>query len=225
MARKRRAKDYKDTQLADPSTTSASEYAGLSVAQAKDDIRQANQQEGNPGVLVLAVLVVTVFIGFYYHIVALQSMQQLTGGMIMLDHRLSGFTVADVEHLTARLDHDALGQYNWVHITAGRIFPVMMGLSVVTVGLWTLRSVLAKWGAVVAAVLYAGLEIWASVARESSLYDVTDASVSLASTLTIIQWLLLTFLVIWIVVMLILKFIGRNSPGLTTSLEPDRYIP
>src|SRR5699024_2141442 len=91
MARKRRAKDYKDTQLADPSTTSASEYAGLSVAQAKDDIRQANQQEGNPGVLVLAVLVVTVFIGFYYHIVALQSMQQLTGGMIMLDHRLSGF--------------------------------------------------------------------------------------------------------------------------------------
>lgn len=225
VAKKRRAKDYQDAQLSDPSMPQASEHSGLSVAQTKDNIRQANQQEGNPGVLVLAVLVVTVFIGFYYHIVALQGMQELTGGMAMLDHRLSGFTVADVEHLATRMDDDALGQYNWVHITAGRIFPVMMGLSVITVGLWTLGSVLAKWGAVIAAVLYAGLEIWASVARENALHNVTDASVSLASTLTIIQWLLLTFLVIWIVAMLILKFIGRNSPGLATSLEPDRQIP
>src|SRR5699024_12276373 len=116
-------------------------------------------------------------------------------------------------HRARRMDDDALVHYNWVHITAGRIFPVMMGLSVIAVGLWTLRSVLAQWGAVIAAVLYAGLEIWASVARDNALHNVTDASVSLASTLTIIQWLLLTFLVIWIVAMLILKFIGRNKIG------------
>lgn len=225
MAKKRRAKDFKDTQLADPSTTQSAQPPGLSMAQAKDDIRQANQQEGNPGVLVLAVLVVTIFIGFYYHIVALQSMQQLTDGMSMLDHRLSGFTPADVEHLAGRMDSDALGHYNWVHITAGRIFPIMVGLSVITVGLWTLRSVLAKWGAVAAAVLYAGLEIWASISRENAIHNITEANVSLASTLTVVQWLLLTFLVIWMVAMLILKFIGRNSPGLATSLEPDRQIP
>src|SRR5699024_6274733 len=146
-----------------------------------------------------------------YHIVALQGMQELTGGMAMLDHRLSGFTVADVEHLATRMDDDALGQYNWVHITAGRIFQVMMGLSVITVGLWTLRSVLAKWGAVISAVLNAGLEFWASVPLESALHNVTDASVCLASTQTVIELLLLRFLVIWIVAMLLLKFIGCNS--------------
>src|SRR5699024_1891745 len=143
-AKERRAKDYPDSQLADPSMPQASEQSGLFLAQTKDNIRQAMQLEGNPGVLVLAVVAVTVVIGFYYHIVALQGMQELTGGMAMLDHRLSGFTVADVEHLAKRMDDDALGQYNWVHITAGRIFPVMMGLSVITVGLWTLGSVLAK---------------------------------------------------------------------------------
>src|SRR5690625_4347304 len=225
VAKKRRAKDYQDAQLADPSMPQASEHSGLSVAQTKDNIRQANQQEGNPGVLVLAVLVVTVFIGFYYHIVALQGMQELTGGMAMLDHRLSGFTVADVEHLATRMDDDALGQYNWVHITAGRIFPVMMGLSVIAVGLWTLRTKLAKWGAVAAAVVYAALEIWASITREAALHDITEANTSLGSTLTVLQWLIFAFLVIWIVAMLVLKFIGRNNPGLATSMDPEREIP
>src|SRR5699024_2467500 len=112
-----------------------------------------------------------------------------------------------------------------VHITAGRIFPVMMGLSVIVVGLWTLRSKLAKWGAVVVALGYAALEIWASATREAALHNVTEANVSLASTLTVLQWLLLAFLVIWVAAMLILKFIGRNSSGLATSMDPEREIP
>lgn len=225
MARKRRAKDYETEQPTRHTQDAKADRPRLTVAQAKDDIRRANQQEGSPGILVLAVLVVTLFIAFYYHILALQGMQQLTSGMAMLDHQVSGFTVTDVERLAGRMDDEALGQYNWVHITAGRIFPIMMGLSVIVVGLWTLRSKLAKWGAVVAAVGYAALEIWASTTREATLHDVTEANVSLASTLTILQWLLLACLVVWVAAMLILKFIGRNSPGLATSMDPDREIP
>lgn len=225
MARKRRAKDYETDQPAPHEHSTKVDRPRLTIAQTKKDIRQANQQEGSPGVLVLAVLAVTLFIAFYYHILALQGMQQLTSGMPMLDHQISGFTVTDVGRLADRMDDDALGQYNWVHITAGRIFPVMMGLSVIVVGLWTLRSKLAKWGAVVVALGYAALEIWASATREAALHNVTEANVSLASTLTVLQWLLLAFLVIWVAAMLILKFIGRNSPGLATSMDPGREIP
>ena len=225
MARKRRAKDYEASESAQPQSKKRVERPRLTAAQAKEDIRQANQQEGNPGILVFAVLAVTVFMAFYYHVLALQGMQQLTGGMSMLDHRLSGFSVTDVELLSDRMDDAAMGQYNWVHITAGRIFPVLMGLSVIAVGLWTLRSTVAKWGAVVAAIAYAALDMWGSMTRETALMESTQANVSLASTLTILQWLLLALLVVWIAAMLILKFIGRNSPGLATSMDPDREIP
>lgn len=225
MARKRRAKDYEVNRVAGAKPGTKADRPRMTMAQAKEDVQRANLQDGNPGILVLAVLAVTLFIGFYYHILALQGMQQLTGSMPMLDHQISGFTVSDVEQLAERMDDDALGQYNWVHITAGRIFPVMMGLSVIAVGLWTLRTRLAKWGAVVAAIAYAALEIWASITREAALHDITQANVSLASTLTVVQWLSMTFLVVWIVAMLILRFIGRNNPGLETSMDPDREIP
>lgn len=225
MARKRRAKDYEDNDATRNTPKQKADRPRLTVAQAKEDIRRANRQEGSPGMLILAVLAVTVFIGFYYHILALQGMQQLTGGMSMLDHHLSGFTVTDVERLSERMDDDALGQYNWVHITAGRIFPIMFGLSIITVGLWTLRTKLAKWGAVIAAVVYAALEIWASISREAALHDITQANVALASSLTVLQWLLFAFLVVWVVAMLVLKFIARNNPGLATSMDPDREIP
>ena len=225
MARKRRAKDYEDNQTIRYTPNQKADRPRLTAAKAKDDLQQAGRQEGSPGILVLAVLAVTLFIGFYYHILALQGMQQLTGGMPMLDHHVSGFTLTDVEHLAERMDDDALGQYNWVHITAGRIFAVMMGLSVIAVGLWTLRTQLAKWGAVAAAVVYAALEIWASITREAALHDITEANTSLGSTLTVLQWLIFAFLVIWIVAMLVLKFIGRNNPGLATSMDPEREIP
>lgn len=224
MARKRRAKDYAENQPVKP-RTQRKERPRLTVAQAKEDIQHAGHQEGSPGILVFAILAVTAFIAFYYHILALQGMEQLTGGVSMLDHRLSGFAVDDVERLADRMDSDALGQYNWVHITAGRIFPVMMGLSLIAVSLWTLRSKAAKWAALVVAVGYAALEMWASMVREVALTDITEANVQLASSLTIAQWLVMTFIVIWLLVMLILKFIGRNSPGLETSLDPDREIP
>ena len=222
MAR-RRAKDYNNNQP--DQREHKTPRPRFTMAQAKEDIRRANQQEGNPGILVFAIIAVTAFMAFYYHILALQGMEQLTGGVSMLDHRLAGFDVADVEQLAERMDDDAMGQYNWIHITAGRIFPIMMALSLIAVALWTLRSKLAKWFAVIIAVGYAALEIWASATRETALLDPIESHVALASSLTIIQWLLLVAILIWIAVLLILKFISRNSAGLETSLDPEREIP
>jgi hypothetical protein len=220
---RRRAKDYNNNQP--DQREHKTPRPRFTMAQAKEDIRRANQQEGNPGILVFAIIAVTAFMAFYYHILALQGMEQLTGGVSMLDHRLAGFDVADVEQLAERMDDDAMGQYNWIHITAGRIFPIMMALSLIAVALWTLRSKLAKWSAVILAVGYAALEIWASATRETALLDPTESHVALASSLTIIQWLLLVAILIWIAVLLILKFISRNSAGLETSLDPEREIP
>lgn len=224
MARKRRAKDYENYEPAQQPAKTRAERPRMTVAQAKDDINRAGRQEGSPGILVLAILAVTVFIGFYYHIVALQGMEQLTGGVSMLDHRMSGFDVTEVERLAERMDDDAMGQYNWVHITAGRIFPVMMALSLIAVALWALKSAWAKWSAVVVAVGYAALEIWAAITREQALVDITQANVTLASSLTIAQWLVLILIVVWILVLLVLKFVSRNSTGLATSLDDEREI-
>ncbi|GAA4107966.1 hypothetical protein [Enteractinococcus coprophilus] len=224
MARKRRAKDYASAEPAPKTKQTRAKRPHLTMAQAKSDIQHAGHQEGSPGILVFAILAVTVFIGFYYHIVALQGMEQLTGGMAMLDHRMSGFEVADVERLAERMDDDAMGQYNGVHITAGRLFPALMALGLIAVALWTLKTTWARWGAIIVAVGYAGLEIWATIAREQALRDVTQAKVALASSLTIAQWLLLILIIIWIVVMLVLKFVARNSTGLATSLDAEREI-
>src|SRR5690625_7316895 len=81
----------------------------------------------------------------------------------------------------------------------------MMALSVIVVGFWTLRSKLAQWSAVIVAVGYAALEIWASSTRETALLDPSEANVTLASSLTIAQWLLLALLVVGLAAMLILK--------------------
>lgn len=224
MARKRRAKDYDNHEPRQKPAKTRADRPRLTMAQAKGDIQQAGHQQGSPGILVLAILAVTAFIAFYYHIVALQGMEQLTGGVSMLDHRMSGFNTAEVERLAERMDAAAMGQYNWVHITAGRIFPVMIALSLIAVALWTLRSTWAKWGAVVVAVGYAALEMWAALTREQALNEITQANVTLASSLTIAQWLLLIMVVIWIIVLLVLKFVGKNSAGLATSLDPEREI-
>ena len=224
MARKRRAKDYANHEPAPAQQTTRADRKRLTVAQAKADIRQAGHQEGSPGILVLAILAVTVFIGFYYHILALQGMEQLTGGLLMLDHRMSGFDLTAVEQLGERMDDEALRQYNWIHITADRIFPIMMGLRLIAVALWTLKTIWARWSAIIVAIGYAAFELWAATAREQALNDVTQANVTLASSLTIAQWLLFILLVIWIVVILVLKFVGRNSAGLATSLDDEREI-
>lgn len=224
MARKRRAKDYDRTEPASEAPKSKAERPRLTMAKAKQDIGQAGQQDGSPGILVFAIIAVTLFIGFYYHVLALQGMQQLTGGMSMLDHRLAGFNASDVEQLAGRMDDAALGQYNWVHITAGRIFPVMLGLSLVAVALWTLGNQWAKWTAFGVAVGYAALEIWAAGTRETALHDMTEANVQLASSLTIAQWMALIGIIIWMIVLLVLKFVGRNSPGLAASLDAEREI-
>lgn len=224
MARKRRAKDYDNHEPARQMSRPKAERPRLTMAQAKQDIQQAGTQQGSPGILVFAIIAVTLFIGFYYHIVALQGLQQLTGGMSMLDHRPGGFTFSDVEQLAGRMDDDALGQYNWVHITAGRIFPIMLGLSLIAVALWTIKNRWARWGAIVVAVGYAVLEMWAAYAREAALHELTESTVQLASSLTIAQWLLLIAIIIWIVVLLVLKFVGRNSPGLATSLDEEREV-
>lgn len=224
MARKRRAKDYANHEPRQQPATTRSARPRMTVAQARQDIQRAGHQEGSPGILVFAILAVTVFIGFYYHILALQGMEQLTGGVTMLDHRLAGFDVVEVERLAERMDDDALGQYNWVHITAGRIFPVMMGLSLIAVALWTLRATWAKWSAVVVAVAYAAVEIWAAITREHALHDITQAQVVLASSLTVAQWLLMTLIVVWMIALLVLKFVGRHSTGLATSLDDEREI-
>lgn len=185
----------------------------MTVNRAKEDIHNAGQQEGSPGILVTALIGSMAFIGWYYHLVVLQQFTQLSDGIAALDQRISGYTVDEASALAAVLDADALGQLNWVHKTAGVIFPLMVGLTVSVVGAWCLRKVAMRWLVLGVSVVFVVVDIWENIAIEAALHEPVAATVQLASTLTVLRWFLLAVLLIWMVALLAVKLLSRGKVG------------
>lgn len=183
----------------------------MSVTQARDDLQRSGQQQGSPGMLIIALLGTLAFIAFYYHGLVLEQMTQLTGGLSMLDHRITGYSLEDVTALAAVMDDDALGQLNWVHKTAGMIFPITVALAVSVVGAWSLRSVPLRWVTLASGVIFAVVDIWENIAIERALHELTADAVATASLLTQLRWVLLAVLIVWLVIMLIQRLRRRSS--------------
>lgn len=183
----------------------------MTVAKAREDMQAAGQQQGSPGMLIIALIGTMAFMAFYYHYVVLPQMTQLAGGLSMPDHRPFGYSVADVTSLAAVMDGAAMGQLNWVHKTAGVVFPLVTALAVSAVGAWCLRTSRAKWITLAVSVLFVVIDIWENIAIEAALHEPVAPAVQLASTLTVLRWLLLTLLVAWMVVMLVSRFKNRKA--------------
>lgn len=183
----------------------------VTVSQAREDLQRSGQQQGSPGMLIIALLGTLAFIAFYYHGLVLDQMTQLSDGLPMLDHRFNGYTLDDVAALAAVMDEDALGQLNWVHKTAGIIFPLTVALAVSVVGAWSLRSVPLRWVTLGAGVVFAVVDIWENAAIERALHELTADAVATASLLTQTRWVLLALLMIWLVLLLIRRFQRRGS--------------
>ena len=174
----------------------------VSVSQARSDLAAAGQREGNPTMLVIALLVTTAFMFAYLHLLVLQQMTQLSGGLAMPDSMITGYDSGYIAQLAGAMDGDALGQLNWVHKTAGIIFPLMFGLSVFVVASWCLPRGAGRWGTIAAGLLFAVVDIWENVAIESALATAGDGA-GLASALTVLRWTLLFVLTAWMVLMLV----------------------
>ncbi|MGC5049013.1 hypothetical protein [Micrococcus porci] len=174
--------------------------AGLRDVSPRADLADAAQQEGSPAMLITALIGTTLFIGAYFHLLVLQQMTQLTGGLAMPDSMLI-YGQDHVAALSAVMDDAARGQLNWVHKTAGVIFAVAVALTVAAVGAWRLKPAAAKWGALALGVLFAVVDIWEGLAIETAI-AAGGPGTGLAATLTAIRWLLLAVITVAVVVML-----------------------
>lgn len=171
-----------------------------SVTQARQDLKVSGQKEGSPGMLVAALLGTTVFMFFYLHLLVLPQMGQLAGGLSMPDQQFS-YDAAYLAELDASMDEPAHGQLNWVHKTAGVIFPLAVGLSVSAVAAWCLPRGWGRWVSYAAGALFAVVDIVENVLIESALRAGGEGA-GLASAFTTARWVLLVAITAWIVLMI-----------------------
>lgn len=155
--------------------------------------RTPAKAQGNANLILIAGSVASLFLFWYFHLLTLNQMTDLSGGLAMPDSMVFGFGTAHVEALRHAMNPDAMGQLQFVHKTAGTLFPLVFGLSAMTL---IAVNVAKKWLRRllwVFPVLFAGVQLWANVAIDTMLgAKALDAGqVTLASVLVVASWALL----------------------------------
>lgn len=171
--------------------------------------RTPQKAENNANLLLIAGSVAALFLFWYFHLLTLNQMSGISGGLTMPDSMVFGFDVAHVEALRAAMDSDARGQLQFVHKTAGMLFPLVFALISMTVIAMNVAKRSLRRTLWVIPIVFAAVQLWANVAIDNMLgAAVLDAgSVTLASTLVVLSWL---FLVLSLVAMAVALFLGRK---------------
>jgi hypothetical protein len=154
--------------------------------------RSPQKAQSNSNLIVIAGVVASLFLFWYLHLLTLNQMTQLSGGLAMPDSLIGGFSAEYVGDLRAVMDDDARGQLNYIHKTAGTLFPLIFGFSwLLLIGTNVSRKALrrAMWAV---PLLFAVVRLWGNVAIDAALASPTPDSgaVALASTLTVAGWVL-----------------------------------
>ncbi|MVT25984.1 hypothetical protein [Nesterenkonia alkaliphila] len=180
----------------------------------KKAAQPAPQEQGSPRILVYALLGVTLFMGLYLHAYAMPQLTYFADGLTMPGARITGYSAADILALQNALEDDAAGQLNFLHKTAGIIFPALLFLAT-----WAVMGLLVRgawrWIVVAVAAGFAAVDI-----TENFLIDAVldqrppeDQLVTLASTLTQVSWVLLIMLALTVAGVVVRDFIltGRTA--------------
>jgi hypothetical protein len=156
--------------------------------------RTPQKAENNSNLILIAGVVASLFLFWYLHLLTLDQLRQLTtGGLAMPDSLIGGFDANYIGQLHAAMDDDARGQLNYVHKTAGTLFPLIFGFTwLLLIGTSVARKAL-RWALWALPLLFVVVRLWANVAIDGVLASATpDAGqVALASGLTVAGWLLL----------------------------------
>ncbi|MFJ2620928.1 hypothetical protein [Glutamicibacter sp. NPDC087344] len=153
----------------------------------------SHENKSNPMLLISAGLVISLSLFVYLHLLTLNQMNDLSNSLSMPDQRVFGYTVEDIEALRAAMDEDARGQLNYVHKTAGMLFPLFTAaMSMLLFIRWipNRRTRLLAWCAPLG---FAVVDIVENFAIDAlfSADEISAGAVMFASILTTIRWALL----------------------------------
>lgn len=155
--------------------------------------RTPQKAQGNSNLIVVAGVVASLFLFWYLHLLTLDQLTQLTKGLAMPDSLVGGFDPGYIGRLQAAMDGDALGQLNYVHKTAGTLFPLIFGFTwLLLIGTNVARKGL-RWALWALPMLFVVVRLWGNVAIDAMMAsEGPDAGqVAQASGLTVAGWVLL----------------------------------
>lgn len=172
--------------------------------------RTPQKAQTNSNLILIAGVVASLFLFWYLHLLTLNQLTQLSGGLAMPDSLLGGFDQGYAEQLRAAMDGDARGQLNYIHKTAGTLFPLIFGFSwLLLIGTNVARKPL-RWLLWAIPLLFAAVRLWGNSAIDAmmSAETVDAGQVALASGLTVAGWVLL---VLSLLAGAAAVFLGRKS--------------
>lgn len=155
--------------------------------------RTPEKAGNNASLILIAGVVASLFLFWYLHLLTLNQLSQLTGGLAMPDSLLGGFDPAYIEQLRASMDDDARGQLNYLHKTAGTLFPLIFGFTwLLLIGTNVARKSL-RWVLWAVPLLFVVARLWGNTVIDAVLAagTVDAGQVALASGLTVAGWVLL----------------------------------
>lgn len=154
--------------------------------------RTPEKAQNNSNLILIAGLVASLFLFWYLHLLTLDQLTQLSGGLAMPDSLFGGFDVSYVEQLRGAMDADAVGQLNYLHKTAGTLFPLIFGFTwLLLIGPNVARKQV-RWALWAVPLLFVAVRLWGNAAIDSmmSMSTADAGAVALASTLTVAGWVL-----------------------------------
>ena len=153
---------------------------------------EAGRDKSSPMLLIVAGLVVGLCLFVYYHLLTMNQMKDLSDGLAMPDQRFFGYQLDDIEALRGAMDADASGQLNYLHKTAGLLFPLFTAVFSMLLFIRWVPNRAYRWLAWLAPLGFAVADIWENFAIDALFSSAPDASaVMLASVLTTVRWTLL----------------------------------
>ena len=173
--------------------------------------RSPQKSQSNSNLILIAGVVASLFLFWYVHLLTLDQLTQLSGGLAMPDSLVGGFDAAYIDQLRGSMDDDARGQLNFVHKTAGTLFPLIFGFTwLLLIGTNVARKQL-RWILWAVPLLFVVVRLWGNVTIDSVLASETaDAGqAALASTLTVAGWALL---VLSLLAGAAAVFLGKTHP-------------
>ena len=183
--------------------------------------RSPQKARNNSNLIVIAGVVVSLFLFWYVHLLTLDQLRDLSGGLAMPDSLVGGFDTGYVGELHAAMNDDARGQLNYVHKTAGTLFPLIFGFTWLLLIGTNVATKSLRWALWAVPLLFVVVRLWGNVAIDASLAAGTpDAGqVALASALTVAGWVLF---VLSLLAGAAAVFLGRKpATGSATAAPPQ----